>query len=128
MRFIIFFLAPGDPPQNVTLVAISESEIYVSWEPPSIPNGIITRYTIELTNIATGVQTPYIYVGRLYTTLNNSLPNTLYKVRVRAETSRGIGPFSQPVTIKTQFIGKFIFFYVISINYGLLNLTLFLHS
>ena len=106
------YAAPGDSPRNVTLTAVSDSEIFVSWEPPSKPNGIIRRYKIELTNIATANKGTDIYVGnRTYETLKNLLPNTLYKIQILAETARGPGPLSQPVNIRTKFTGNcFIFF------------------
>ena len=41
----ISLLAPGVP-ENVQLVSISHSQLRLSWQPPSNPNGIITGYSV----------------------------------------------------------------------------------
>ncbi|XP_075894112.1 phosphatidylinositol phosphatase PTPRQ-like [Nelusetta ayraudi] len=37
---------PSDPPQNVTFINVTASSVTLLWQPPTEPNGIITRYTI----------------------------------------------------------------------------------
>ena len=62
------------------------STISISWDVPSIPNGIITVYEIRYTN---GSGT-YNTTNTQYT-IEGLLPNTLYTIEVRAYTSAGAG-------------------------------------
>lgn len=47
--FHVISLAP-DPVSNITVEQNSSRHIYLSWTQPCHPNGIITNYTIEVTN------------------------------------------------------------------------------
>lgn len=47
--FYIISLAP-DPVTNITVEQNSSRHIYLSWIQPCHPNGIISNYTIEVTN------------------------------------------------------------------------------
>lgn len=42
-------LGPGNAPENIRLTANYPRTIDVKWDPPTIPNGIITRYIIYYT-------------------------------------------------------------------------------
>lgn len=47
--FHFYFLSvPDSAPENITYKNISPGEIEISFLPPSIPNGIIQKYTIYL--------------------------------------------------------------------------------
>ena len=64
--------------------------ITISWDVPSMPNGIITAYEIHYTN---GSGT-YNTTNTQYT-IEGLLPNTLYTIEVRAYTSAGAGEWSE---------------------------------
>ena len=67
--------------------------ISISWDVPSIPNGIITVYEIHYTN---GSDT-YNTTNTQYT-IEGLLPNTLYTIEVRAYTSIGGGEWMSIMT------------------------------
>lgn len=45
-KFAPWLSEPSDPPQNVTFINVTASSVTLLWQPPTEPNGIITRYTI----------------------------------------------------------------------------------
>ncbi|KAK3880679.1 hypothetical protein Pcinc_014837 [Petrolisthes cinctipes] len=76
---------PG-PPSTTTATALSPSSIKVSWEPPKIPNGIITEYLIEwnLSDVTvSGTTTEY--------NVTDLIECTLYDFSVTASTKKGLG-------------------------------------
>ena len=94
---------PSAPPTNVTLTAISSTQILVTWEEPSLSdkNGVITTYDISISPSNGLIQVEATL--RTYTFRNlNHLTN--YSVRVRARTLPGPGPYCDPVTATT--LGK----------------------
>ena len=101
---------PSDPPQNVTATVVSSTEIMVSWEevPAINQNGEITTYKIQYVPLET-------FEGQISTdTVNTSNGSVLtmeltgleeyveYTISVRAYTSAGPGPYSDPVTERTD--------------------------
>ena len=40
-------VAPG-PPQNLEVVTVFHNSLVLRWDPPSRPNGIITKYTVSI--------------------------------------------------------------------------------
>ena len=105
---------PSDPPQNVRGTNISSTEIMVSWEevPAINQNGEITTYEIQYVPLET-------FEGQISTnTVNTSNGSVLmmvltgleeyveYNISVRAYTSAGPGPYSDPVTERTSEDGK----------------------
>ena len=97
---------PDAPPQNVIAMAISSTEIEVSWEevPAINENGIITVYEAQCEPLQT-------FGGQIFNNITNTtyLNTTLtdlqeyveYNISVRAYTSVGPGPYSDPVTQRT---------------------------
>ena len=95
------------------------TEISISWNPPTIPNGIIRVYEIRYResastgpyNITNTTNTQYSIVGLI--------PNTSYTIGVRAYTSIGPGEWTDreytTPQIRKQFINIPLFF-----NYFLL--------
>ncbi|KAK3880677.1 hypothetical protein Pcinc_014835 [Petrolisthes cinctipes] len=76
---------PG-PPSTTTATALSPSSIKVSWEPPKIPNGIITEYLIEwnLSDVTvSGTTTEY--------NVTDLIECILYDFSVTASTKKGLG-------------------------------------
>ena len=76
------------------LHAMAPTAISISWNPPTVPNGIITVYEIRYTkststhpyNITNTTNTQYSIVGLI--------PNTSYTIGVRAYTSIGPGEWT----------------------------------
>ena len=70
------------------------SEISISWNPPTIPNGIITVYEIRYReSTSTG---PYNITNttNTYYSIAGLIPNTSYTIGVRAYTSIGPGEWT----------------------------------
>ncbi|XP_029991434.1 phosphatidylinositol phosphatase PTPRQ [Sphaeramia orbicularis] len=90
---------PGSPPYSLTYESISPSEVNVTWQPPLVPNGIITKYSVELWN-----STHYL---NLTSETNHILITHLrkyahYRVKVQAHTRVGPGNYSsEPFNITT---------------------------
>ena len=92
---------PSAPPINVTLTAISSTQILVPWEEPllSDKNGVIITYDISISP-SNGQLIQVEATLRTYTFRSlNHLTN--YSVRVRARTLPGPGPYCDPVTTTT---------------------------
>lgn len=90
---------PGSPPYGLTFESISPSEVNVTWQPPLIPNGVITHYSLELWN-----SSHYLNL----TSRTNNLHIThlkkyaQYRVMVQAHTRVGPGNHSsEPLNITT---------------------------
>ncbi|XP_042225630.1 phosphatidylinositol phosphatase PTPRQ-like [Homarus americanus] len=85
---------PG-PPVIMSVEPAPSSSLRVSWSTPEKPNGVITNYTITWT--WEGHMDHTITPDNTYTT-TDLLPCTTYSVTVRAATSKGYGPESDPLT------------------------------
>uniref|UniRef100_A0A1X7SR38 Fibronectin type-III domain-containing protein n=1 Tax=Amphimedon queenslandica TaxID=400682 RepID=A0A1X7SR38_AMPQE len=87
------------------------TEISISWNPPTIPNGIITVYEIRYReststgpyNITNTTNTYYSIVGLI--------PNAIYTIGVRAYTSIGPGEWTAE-TINIAKVGSFTLKYL----------------
>lgn len=90
---------PGSPPYGLTFESISPSEVNVTWQPPLLPNGVITHYSLELWN-----STHFL---NLTSPTNNIHITHLrkyahYRVVVQAHTRVGPGNYSsEPLNITT---------------------------
>ena len=106
---VYYSTAPAAPPQNVTATAVSSTEIEVLWEEvPNIDqNGVITMYEIKFVPLET-------FGGQITSTTANTSDGSVlmmvltgleeyveYNISVRAYTSAGPGPYSDPVTERT---------------------------
>ncbi len=98
IKYVFFFAsAPETPPTNVTVTGATSSSVIITWSLPSVPNGIITRYTIYL-DLLNGTTSFILINGSLteYTVIELS-PYQLVQVRVSASTDIGEGSQSSPV-------------------------------
>ena len=82
--FSFDYIAPDDPPQNLTSTNNINS-ISFGWLPPSVPNGIICRYVFS---IATSdiITTYFLDADQNTITLDNFDPYQFYSVNVIAST------------------------------------------
>ncbi|MCP9258787.1 hypothetical protein DINM_001788 [Dirofilaria immitis] len=95
---------PSGPPRNLRSEGRRDTEIFFKWEPPVCEeqNGEITQYEYEVTGAEEwndmkreGV-TP-----RTNAAVDQMNPGSTYNIRVRAYTSEGPGPWSEPIQITT---------------------------
>ena len=92
-------------------VSISSTQVKVTWGdvPPTDQNGIIIMYELEYIPLedfdgaigkdTTNVSAISVILMRLHEYVN-------YTISVRAYTSAGAGPYSDPVTVMTNEDGK----------------------
>lgn len=90
---------PGSPPYSVVYESVSPSEVNVTWQPPLLPNGVITHYSLELWNSSQYLNltspTNYIHITHLRKYAH-------YRVMVQAHTRVGPGNYSsEPLNITT---------------------------
>lgn len=95
----VLSLVPGSPPYGVTFESVSPSEVNVTWQPPLVPNGVITHYSLELWNSSHYLNltspTNYIHITHLRKYAH-------YRVMVQAHTRVGPGNYSsEPLNITT---------------------------
>ena len=98
----IFFSAPSAPPEDLIAENVSSTSFVLSWTPPPISqqNGIITKYTVNITEIEISSLT-------VLTSTNTSLlvlslhPYYTYDCAVSAYTVDN-GPYSEMLTITTS--------------------------
>ena len=105
--------APDASPQNVMTMVLSSTEIEVTWEevPAINRSGVITMYEVQYEPLETFDDQIFIE------TINTSGPVLIlnltgleeyveYSISVRAYTSTGPGPYSDPVTVRTETDGR----------------------
>ena len=104
-------LGPARAPINVAAVSISSTQVKVTWGdvPPTDQNGIIITYEVEYIPLedfdgaigknTTNVSALSVILMRLQEYVN-------YTISVRAYTSTGAGPYSNPVRVLTNEDGK----------------------
>ncbi|XP_022247937.1 tyrosine-protein phosphatase Lar-like isoform X3 [Limulus polyphemus] len=96
---------PGSAPRNVQARPLSSSTVVIQWDPPKEPNGQVTGYKVYFTtqpNLPTTNWDTQNVDSSTLTTVSDMTPQTIYTIRVQAFTSRGPGPLSAPVQVKTQ--------------------------
>jgi hypothetical protein len=96
-----------DVPSPVRSVMVypvnSNTSLYVTWSPPSKPNGIITNYTITVSNIDIIVSSVTVNGSTLSVLITEGLDEYIpYSVSVRGSTSAGRGNESLTVAFIKQ--------------------------
>ncbi|CAH1799010.1 unnamed protein product, partial [Owenia fusiformis] len=127
--------APGDAPTDVVLTP-QERSFTVTFRPLSRPNGIITTYECYIHNLNTGKNTTQNYTrpsstAATFSTTGETInitglePFTNYSIQLRAYTTIGPGPWSNPALKSTQEAApeKVSSFSVTPLNYTTVNLT-----
>lgn len=75
-----------------TLRALNSSAVQASWQPPSVTNGIISRYELVLTGIEGQPREDIVFSGLAFSDVVDGLrPFTVYNFAMRACTSGGCG-------------------------------------
>ena len=98
---------PASPPQNVTAMVELSTAIRVTWEEvPAIDrNGEITEYEVQYEPLETfggQIATSTVNTSMLFILLTDLQEFVDYNISVRAYTSAGPGPYSDPVTEMTD--------------------------
>ncbi|KAG8191089.1 hypothetical protein JTE90_008401 [Oedothorax gibbosus] len=96
---------PGSAPRNVQATPLSTSTVVVQWDPPKEPNGQVTGYKVYYTltpNLPTQSWFSQTVDNNQLTTISDLKTHSIYTIRVQAFTSRGPGPLSMPIKMKTQ--------------------------
>ena len=107
----LHIIVPGAPPDNVTALVLSSTEINVCWEEvPAINlNGLVTVYmvkSIPVDTFAGQIPTVTINTTLLDVTLTGLEEYVEYNISVRAYTSVGPGPYSDGVILRTLEAGN----------------------
>nr|XP_027202384.1 tyrosine-protein phosphatase Lar-like isoform X2 [Dermatophagoides pteronyssinus] len=95
----------GSYPRNVQARPLSSTTIVVQWEPPEEPNGQVTGYKIYYTlnpNLPINLWDVQLVNSNELTTISDLQAQSIYSIRSQAFTTRGAGPLSPPVQVKTQ--------------------------
>ena len=90
---LLLFIDPRAP-ENLTISSVTFTSINVTWDPPAIPNGIISIYQVKIAisnpNESTKVKKENVTMT-MFTT-HELMPSTTYEVTVKAFTGAGSGP------------------------------------
>ena len=80
--------------------------VALEWNPPlrEHRNGIVTGYLINLIVVDTGETLQY-FSNTTNVTIGSLIPYTSYAFVVAAQTSLGVGPFSDTVSMRTEETG-----------------------
>ena len=117
LYFTLFHAAPSTSPLTISGHVVDSNSIFLSWSPP-LPqnqNGIIREYIIKITEILSN-NTFTKYSTNNSITINSLHPNYYYNLSVSAVTISS-GPFSQPITFKTDESSRFLSFVIINCDY-----------
>ncbi|RVE64659.1 hypothetical protein OJAV_G00128190 [Oryzias javanicus] len=84
-----------DPPTNLQLSCLNEEDgtVKVSWDPPSRGHGLIREYIVEYSQRG-GFEWTSQRASETTAAVKDLQPESLYKFRVAAVTSRGVGNWS----------------------------------
>ncbi|VDK87367.1 unnamed protein product [Litomosoides sigmodontis] len=122
--FEVFVTGPGNAPSNIRLNSAKPRTITIYWDPPTIPNGNITRYIIyyaplddqniiyQMGQIPRKPITEWMTVHKDAEPLVGAQqkaevtdfvePDTAYAVVLQAVNQDGPGPYSEQHTIRTM--------------------------
>ena len=108
-NIMVFFSAPSAPPEELVVPTVSSTSFVLSWSPPptSQQNGIIREYTVNITELQTGIS---IILNSTSTSVSvlSLHPYYTYECVVSAYTV-GSGPYSEVFTITTSEDGMLYF-------------------
>ena len=111
-NFSFLHVGPASPPDNVETVVISSTSILVRWNdiPPIDQNGIITNYEVLYVPVAETlggvISMQIVNTSNMFHLLDNLEEHVEYTIQVRAFTSVGPGPYSDPIINQTLQDGK----------------------
>ena len=95
---------PDDAPSITLANATSFSTVFLMWQPPTIPNGDITHYTIA-TRSRKHSQTLSLNGSEMSYVIEGLMAFTNYNISLSANTSAGEGP-ADSIQVQTLENGK----------------------
>ncbi|XP_045893415.1 phosphatidylinositol phosphatase PTPRQ isoform X1 [Micropterus dolomieu] len=95
---------PMSPPRNLTIYNHTAVSVWLSWEPPLEPNGVVIQYGFRIRDLITHTVTHRNSSGPSTTDyLSGFRPHSSYEISVYSYTRVGHGnQFSIPVTFTTN--------------------------
>uniref|UniRef100_A0A224XGP9 Putative neural cell adhesion molecule l1 n=1 Tax=Panstrongylus lignarius TaxID=156445 RepID=A0A224XGP9_9HEMI len=102
--------APGSPPRDLTVVNVDNSPgtVSLSWQPPKIPNGLITNYIVSYTTDLQSKErdwiTEIVQGDKMAATIKALSLSTTYYFHVKAKNKKGFS-ISSPVVSVTTLMG-----------------------
>ncbi|XP_068459000.1 phosphatidylinositol phosphatase PTPRQ isoform X3 [Clinocottus analis] len=95
---------PMSPPRNLTIYNHTAVSVWLSWEPPLEPNGVVIQYGFRIRDLITHTVTHKNSSGPSTTEyLSGFRPHSSYEISVYSYTRVGHGnQFSIPVTFTTN--------------------------
>ena len=101
MIMIAHFPVPGTPPADIVFQVRSPHNVTVQWSPPSVPNGIITHYTIHI-HYENGTHNVFSVDGQSTSyNITDLFPYQIISVDIAASTVIGEGPHSLQLEVQT---------------------------
>ena len=93
-------------PSSLEIVSVNSSSLTLQWRPPVTPNGVITHYSLQfdaivIDNFGNSV------LDMLTDTVGGLSPDTLYMLRLTANTAVGAGPSSDITVITCKLLKSF---------------------
>ena len=104
-------------PQNILGAALTATSVGLRWDPPELPNGILTRYIVKYSSGSMVGDMPYTQVvdaGSLSATVTNLMNNTNYTFAIVAANNGGNSTCSEEITIMTP--GMYVHMYTNSVG------------
>ncbi|GIY08823.1 hypothetical protein CDAR_199232 [Caerostris darwini] len=86
-------------PKEVKAVKVTNTSIELTWMEPIPSVGAIINYVVEWTDDEG--QQMHMNANDLYCTIKNLSPYTNYSIKVRAETSAGLGKWGNSIVVRT---------------------------
>ena len=121
-QFLSYFTVPTEAPRNVSVMIDSSRSIMLTWERPSPDqeNGVLLIYhvivietQIHYTDDGEEIEEMERYLNTTYNVsegreqlIDMLHPDYNYTVSIAAATEPGIGPFSDPITVRTNMDGE----------------------
>uniref|UniRef100_A0A3B3WHZ6 Uncharacterized protein n=1 Tax=Poecilia mexicana TaxID=48701 RepID=A0A3B3WHZ6_9TELE len=95
---------PSSPPRNLTIYYHTAVSVWLTWEPPLEPNGVVIKYGFRIRDLITQTVTHRNSSGSSTTEhLSGFRPHSSYEISVYSYTRVGHGnQFSSPVTFTTN--------------------------
>uniref|UniRef100_A0A3B3UF84 Protein tyrosine phosphatase receptor type Q n=1 Tax=Poecilia latipinna TaxID=48699 RepID=A0A3B3UF84_9TELE len=95
---------PSSPPRNLTIYNHTAVSVWLTWEPPLEPNGVVIKYGFRIRDLITQTVTHRNSSGSSTTEhLSGFRPHSSYEISVYSYTRVGHGnQFSSPVTFTTN--------------------------
>ncbi|XP_054290227.1 protein sax-3-like [Macrosteles quadrilineatus] len=91
---------PSEPPSHLQAVLVSKRSVQLKWKPPTYgQNGIITSYQV-MVRVGNSVNNVTVSAANPSLLLTNLTVGIVYTVQAAAATTVGVGPYSNPRSLR----------------------------